>query len=100
MDIKLLKKHLSYLCPFTHFQKRTDGMEGSCAADVEVCLVVGLQNPDEVITLSLEKEQKDGTFKPPTMLAFNRLNMHMERRLNTFTLWNTVSVYVVTLTAL
>lgn len=45
-----------YLCPLAHFKKSTDWVEGSGAADVQVCLVVGLQDPDEVITLPLKKK--------------------------------------------
>lgn len=47
---------LDYLSPLAHFQKRTDGVEGSCAADVQVGLVEGLEDPDEVRTLLLEKK--------------------------------------------
>lgn len=44
-----------YLCPLAHFQKCTDGVEGSCATDVQMGLVVWLEDPDEVITLFLKK---------------------------------------------
>ena len=47
---------LDYLSPLAHFQKRTDGVEGSCTADVQVGLVEGLEDPDEVRTLLLEKK--------------------------------------------
>lgn len=43
-----------YLCPLAHFQKSADRVEGSCATDVQVGLVVGLEDPDEVITLFLK----------------------------------------------
>lgn len=46
---------INYLCPLAHFQKRTDGVEGSCATDVQVGLVERLEDPDEVRTLLLEK---------------------------------------------
>lgn len=43
-----------YLRPLAHFQKRTDGVKRSRATDVQVGLVVGLEDPDEVITLFLK----------------------------------------------
>lgn len=45
-----------YLCPLAHFQISTDGVEGSCATDVQVSLVVWLEDPDEVRTLFLKKK--------------------------------------------
>lgn len=53
----------NYLCPFAHFQKSADGVEGSRATDVEVGLVVRLQHPDEVITLFLKTKMKKSTLK-------------------------------------
>ena len=57
---------MHYLCPLAHFQKSADGVEGSCAADVQMGLVVGLQDPDEVITLFLKKEMRQGALKKKT----------------------------------
>lgn len=53
----------NYLCPFAHFQKSADGVEGSRATDVKVGLVVRLQHPDEVITLFLKTKMKKSTLK-------------------------------------
>lgn len=47
---------MHYLCPLAHFQKSTDGVEGSRATDVQMGLVVGLEHPNEVRTLFLKKE--------------------------------------------
>lgn len=55
---------MPYLCPFAHFQKGTNRVEGTCAADVQMGLVVGLEHSDEVITLPL-KEKWDKVHQKP-----------------------------------
>lgn len=47
-----------YLCPLAHLQESTDRVEGSCATDVQVGLVVRLQHADEVIALFLERREE------------------------------------------
>ncbi len=49
---------LHYLGSLAHFQKTTDGMKGSSSTDVQMGLVVGLEDADKVITLSLKKKKE------------------------------------------
>lgn len=46
-----------YLCSLAHFQESTDWVEGSCATDVQVGLVVRLQHADEVVALFLKRKE-------------------------------------------
>lgn len=48
-----------YLCPFAHFQESTYRVEGSCATDVQVGLVIRLQHADEVVALFLERKDEN-----------------------------------------
>lgn len=56
-----------YLCPLAHFKESTDWVERSCATDVQVGLVVGLKDPDEVLALFLERQGDNGHLNCKTM---------------------------------
>lgn len=55
---------MNYLCLLAHFQISADGVEGSCATDVQMGLVVWLKDTDEVRTLLLKKEMRHRNIKP------------------------------------
>lgn len=69
-----------YLCSLAHFQERTDGVEGSCATDVQVSLVVWLEDPDEVRALFLEKKWDKEHQNPHLLSNFIQWDIQLAKR--------------------
>lgn len=63
----LLDQLWPYLQPLAHLHKRTDRVEGPCAAGQQVGVVVGMEQLHEVHALGLARRQAgSGTRRPPS----------------------------------